>query len=247
MSRSLFRRLVLTATTVALVGLVVTVLHPVNSTLLRLGLLASVGGLWLGSLILLWNFKPLRWSLLGLPVAMAIAFVLPGRPPEPDALRERYLARLERFDGTPYHWGGENARGIDCSGLPRKALREALLLQGLAGANGWALREAASQWWFDTSAKAMGEGYRGNTIPVGVSGTVRDLDGDRLAPGDLAVTDSGVHVMVYFGNGRWIQAAPEVGFVTTLNGKKDDNAWFGQPVTIHRWRVLDNGSGPRSL
>jgi hypothetical protein len=64
------------------------------------------------------------------------------------------------------------------------------------------------------------------------------MEGPGLEPGDLAVTDLGLHILAYVGGGRWIQADPEIGSVVTLNGRDDDNIWFRVPVTIHRWRVL---------
>ena len=65
------------------------------------------------------------------------------------------------------------------------------------------------------------------------------MDYANLSPGDLAVTDNGVHVMVYLGDGKWIQADPGIGAVATLDGRTADNGWFHVPVTTHRWRVLD--------
>ena len=33
-----------------------------------------------------------------------------------------YVAVAERFVGTPYHWGGRESLGLDCSGLVQQAL-----------------------------------------------------------------------------------------------------------------------------
>lgn len=225
----------------ALAGVVASVLNPVNSTLLRLGFLASAGGLWLGLLAVSWKCRPARLALLLVAVGLAVPFALPGRAIDAAALRSDYLRRMAAFEGTRYHWGGEGPRGIDCSGLPRRALRDALFSQGLRRANGRACREFARQWWFDTSAQALGEGYRGNTRPLGLTGTIRTMDYAPLSPGDLAVTDNGLHVLAYAGGGKWIQADPGIGAVATLDGRTADNAWFDMPVTVHRWRLLDEG------
>jgi cell wall-associated NlpC family hydrolase len=146
---------------------------------------------------------------------------------------------MRGFEGTRYLWGGEGRKGIDCSGLPRRALREALQEDGWSHGNGSAFREWARQWWFDTSAKAMGEGYQGFTRPIGIEGKLRELDFNRLDPGDLAVTRSGVHVMIYLGNGSWIQADPKPGKVVISNPATDPSVWFDMEVGIHRWTVLE--------
>lgn len=175
------------------------------------------------------------------PVLAAVPVMLPGGEIDSEELRADYVRRPGLFEGTRYYWGGENARGIDCSGLPRRALRDALLAHGVRHGNGWAIREWVGQWWFDASARALAEGYRGYTVPVGVGGKIRDMDHVALRPGDLAVTASGVHILAYAGGGRWIQSDPGLGRVVTLDGRVDENGWFLSAVTVHRWRVLAEG------
>ena len=127
---------------------------------------------------------------------------------------------------------------MDFRGLPRRALRDALLAYGAQHFNGRAFRGYVEQWWFDASAKALGDGYRDYTSPVGITGTIQKMAYRDLAPGDLAVTTSGVHVLAYVGDGRWIQADPGTGAVVTLDGRTGANRWFLTPVTIHRWQIL---------
>jgi cell wall-associated NlpC family hydrolase len=115
-----------------------------------------------------------------------------------------------------------------------------LFAYGVKNFNSRALRSSVEQWYFDTSAKALGEAYRDFTIPVGITGTIEKMDYSQLALGDLAVTDDGVHVLAYVGDGKWIQAEPAVGKVVTLDGRKDANGWFSVPVTTHRWKLLTN-------
>ena len=91
-------------------------------------------------------------------------------------------------------------------------MRDALLAYGVRHGNGRAIREWVGQWWFDASARALAEGYRGYTVPVGMGGTIREMDYGKLRPGDLAVTVSGVHILAYAGGGRWIQADAGLGW-----------------------------------
>ena len=239
MKHKLFRRLVLICTLGALFGIFLIPLNPVNSKLLRLAFLGCVVGTWLGFAILIWSQKHVRFLALLLPILVSLLLMLPGGKMDSDELRNDYLRRMAEFKDTKYFWGGESSRGIDCSGLPRRALRDALLAYGFKHFNGDAFRQYVEQWWYDASAKALGEGYRNYTRPLDVTGTIQEMSYDTLVPGDLAVTTSGVHILAYVGDGQWIQADPSIGKVATLSGRNDDNPWFRVPVTTHRWRVLD--------
>ena len=197
-----------------------------------------VAGTWAGLLILAWRRKAIRIGMLLFPFLLAIPFCLPGPHMKESEVRDDYVRRMLKLAGTKYVWGGESSRRIDCSGLPRRALRDSLLVYGLRHGNGAAFRVYLEQWWFDASAKALGDGYRNYTKPIGLSGTIREMDYRSLLPGDLAVTLSGIHVLVYAGEGRWLQADPGIGRVVLLNGREDDNGWFNTPVTAHRWQIL---------
>lgn len=234
----MWRRLALILTLAALAGIFFILLQPENLKVLQIGLMACLIGLWVGVTALGWNRK--RWRIAGLmlPIIVAIPFLLPGGEIDPQALRHDYVRRMNEFEGTKYSWGGESFRGIDCSGLPRRAYRDALLVYGIRHGNGRALRGYLEQWWFDASAKALGEGYRGYTSPIGTSGTIRTMDYEALMPGDLAVTTSGRHILAYAGGGRWIQADPGIGAVATFDGRTDQNGWLSVPVTTHRWHHL---------
>jgi cell wall-associated NlpC family hydrolase len=131
-------------------------------------------------------------------------------------------------------WGGEGRRGIDCSGLPRRAYRDALF------ANGRAFRLFAQQWWFDASARALGNRHRNDTVALETTGTLREMDYAALQPGDLAVTSNGVHLLVFLGRDSWIHADPGAGAVITMNGRSSTNGWLRSNVTTHRWRELQN-------
>lgn len=231
----LIQRLVFIA---GITGLVALVVWPYHDGILRYGLPLSLAAAWSVALGFVWRRKITKKILLALPVLAAIPFLLPGRPMDRDRLRFRYLAALRSMEGVPYLWAGESSGGIDCSGLPRRALRDALWETGWRESNGAAFREWAKQWWFDTSAKALGENHRDFTYPLGLSGKLRKLDFQKFAPGDLAVTADGRHVMVYLGDGDWIQADPGPSKVTIAKPATDPNPWFDAPVTMQRWTVF---------
>lgn len=234
------RRLIAIAALGAVAGLFIIPLNPVNSRLLNIALLLCLAGAWLGIVFFAWRWKAPRIGALVLPVLWGIPFVLPGAAINRDELRRDYVKRMMEREGTTYVWGGESPRGIDCSGLPRRALRDALLSYGVRHGSGRAFRAAAENWWFDASAKALGDGYRQYTVPAGIDGTIREMDYENLVPGDLAVTASGIHVLAYAGEGRWIQADPEIGAVATLEGRNSENVWFTEPVRIFRWKILES-------
>lgn len=223
----------------SLTGIIAMVVWPFHDAVLRYGLPLSLAVCWVASLSYAWRWKAARFSLWILPVLAAAPFFLPSKPMDPAKLHDRYISALRRLEGTPYLWGGESRWGIDCSGLPRRALRNALRETGVRTANGAAFREWGRQWWFDSSAKALGENYRGFTRPLGVAGKLEDLDTSSLSAGDLAVTDDGKHVMVFMEADKWIQANPVTWKVDIGRPVPDENVWFNARVTVHRWMVLE--------
>lgn len=233
------RRLLLILTLGAIAALFVLPFNPVNNTLSKLTYLAAIFTAFTGSLLLLWRFPRLRFLPILFAGLVSLPFLLPGRPLEQNTLRQAYIDELRNFEGCLYYWGGESRFGIDCSGLPRRSLINALIRQSIPGFNASALRHAVGLWWYDASAKAISEGYRDETIPLGNDGKLRELDLAKLSTGDLAVTQGGAHMLVYLGDGNWIQADPGVGKVITENSLRDSNPWFSYRVTTHRWRVFE--------
>jgi hypothetical protein len=173
----MLRKLGRLGSVIGITGIVSLTFWPYHDGALRYGLPMSIACVWVSALIFLWPRRTWRIGMVMLPVLVSVPFALPGKPFNQQELRDRYVTEMKGFEGTRYLWGGEGRTGIDCSGLPRRALREALLEDGWAHGNGSGFRGWAQQWWFDTSAKAMGEGYRGFTRPVGVEGKMRELDG----------------------------------------------------------------------
>lgn len=220
------------------IGVFILLRNPIHSKLLNLAFLLCIVGTWATLSFLLWRKKVARLVMVAIPFLAAIPFLLPGNWINPIELRDDYLKRVNQFENTPYVWGGENSHGIDCSGLPRRSLRDALFAYGIRHGNGDAIREAATQWWYDTSAQALSQGYRDATIDLAITSTVRDIDTSQLQPGDLAITTNGIHLIVYAGMGKWIQADPGTGHVVTLDGRTADNTWFDMPISMHRWNLL---------
>lgn len=235
------RRLTLILTIGAVAWVVLVATQPVHRRAAQVALIVAASGAWAGLVALAWRRRRLRAAVLSTPVLLLVPFVLPRGEIDREELRTDYVERVTAFDGTRYVWGGESALGIDCSGLPRRALRDALLAYGLRHASGAAFRLFAEQWWHDASAQALGEGHREFTTRLDVLGRIDALDTTALAPGDLAVTNDSRHLLVYVGRGRWAQAEPGLGRVVTLHGRNDPNEWFEIPVTTHRWTVLADG------
>lgn len=241
MSRDVSLRRVAFGLWVALFPLVVVMLlWPVNSHSLRMGVLISLGGLILGSLVFAWQRRGVFFSILSTYFAMGVFLLLPGRPHETLlALQKPYIEAMAAYEGVPYLWGGENRFGMDCSGLVRKGFETALLKKGLFTLNPFLIRGAIGLWWNDTTANGIGKGYDGRTIPVTTCLSLNSLDSALLLPGDMAVTTSGAHVMAYLGNNKWIGADPGEMKVTIFTIPEDKNGWFSCPMNIVRWNKIE--------
>ena len=69
------------------------------------------------------------------------------------------------------------------------------------------------------------------------------MDPDAAAVGDMAVTEDGVHVLVYVGDQTWMEADPVFGRVVR-ESVPSDMAWFETPVVLVRWKVLADPGDP---
>jgi hypothetical protein len=226
-----------------LIGILVSVASQIpieHSKTLNFLLLLGLFTAGLAALGLWGRHKSVRFALFAAGAISIVPFVLPGRPLDTAALRQDYVARIKSFEGTEYYWGGESHRGIDCSGLPRRALRDALIAQAIGTFNGRGFRAAFEQWWFDSSALALAAGYRDFAKKLDGGGKINELDTAALLPGDFAVTASGTHLLAYVGDGKWSQADPGLNVVITQHGQKERNSWFQTEVTLHRWSLLQD-------
>jgi hypothetical protein len=211
---------------------------PVSSRLTRCAVLVLVLGLWCTLVVLVWRRKLVRLGLLFLSLVLVVFLVAPARVrPDPVTLRRDYVQALRRYSGVRYSWGGENFTGMDCSGLVRRGLMDALFWRGLRSMNPELVRYSIWLWWRDFSASELGEGFM--TIYYLDTPSLNALEPARLREGDLAVTAGGEHVLAYLGDQLWIEADPMAKRVLTVNAPSPDNAWFQQPMKIVRWRVLD--------
>lgn len=215
-----------------------TVYTPIPFTLLKIAALVCVGLLFLG---VVFGWRHGKWVGFGSAALLASLMLWPAKAPDVPGLRSRYIAALNSYSGTPYVWGGENGRGIDCSGLMRRAMIDALWSQGWARQDAGCWREAVHIWWRDCSAREMKAGYDGRIAELFPAKSLNALDTSSLQPGDLAVLKSGVHVLAFVGGQTWIQADPNLAnggdkvIHTTAPSK---NGWFGQSVVICRWKIL---------
>jgi hypothetical protein len=223
----------------ALGFLIALALFPVSYRVTRLASLGLAFVVWFGFIALLWRQRVLRFALLGLTLLVASFLALPSRTvPPTEILRTDYLAGLQRYEGVSYYWGGETSRGIDCSGLIRRGLIDALFRRGIRTFDSGLVRRAIGLWWHDCTASALGDQHRNLTVRVLDTPSVNVLDHSKILPGDLAVTRSGIHVMAYLGNNRWIEADPGAGSVITVTAPSADNSWFQTPMNIVRWSIL---------
>jgi len=166
-----------------------------------------------GGLLFSFKNKKAQLAILLFFSLIALPFFFPSKSINSKAISQSYLSKLTSYKDSTYFWGGEAKLGIDCSGLPRKAYRLALLQYGITHFNGRATRLYLEHWWFDTSAQALSESYRDFTKPLPVTGKISQLDNPNLQAGDIAITANKMHALVYLGYNNWIQAEPGAGKV----------------------------------
>ncbi len=167
--------------------------------------------------------------------------VLGSKPPYVNLLRDTYVGRLRSFDGAPYRHGGEIVTGIDCAGLARSGLWQAMAFDGVRTLNPRLLGPMLWEfWWRDVDARDLLDGKYGYTRKIGHANRLAGYDSLLLEKGDMAVTDDGGHVMIYLGNGRWVEAnSDDTKVVINKAPAGTKRKRFNVPVTLVRWWVLD--------
>lgn len=212
--------------------------YPVRNSPLRLGIAACAAAFPPLILFLVWKWKIMRWTLMAL-LAIPIGFLfLPGAKPDAGRLRERYITTLRGYTGTRYTWGGENGRGVDCSGLIRAAMFDACIAEGIRTANPGLLRHALWLWWNDASAHELSLGYDGQVIALAPPMPLKQAESQML-PGDFATWPDGVHVIAKLHKGDWIEADPESNHVqifTVAGNPVREN----QAALPCRWQILQS-------
>ena len=155
-----------------------------------------------------------------------------------DEITRMYLANLRSSRGIEYVWGGEGMMGLDCSGLPRRSMINALMKYAYLRFNGNALVSALDLWVNDASARELMHGYGGRVTVDNYRYKINSGRSDIHA-GDMAVTYGGVHVMVYLDKQTIIQAEPERSKVV-IDSIPSNNAWYEVDVCRIRWNIGGN-------
>jgi hypothetical protein len=225
------------------VGTLLCLLIPMRYTLLKVGLLGGGFAVWYLALALFGNRRWVR-AVCGIVAAFTVAvlvfLMLPGGSYDPNALRREYVRCLLSYRGTLYVWGGGSRLGIDCSGLVERGLIDADIEQAAATLNPRLARAGLSLWWHNRSARALGEGYRGDTTPLREEPSLDKANYSVIEPGDLAVLSDGVHVLAYVGSRTWIEADPAAMRVVLARSPRDKDYYFNSPIRLMRWRMLNH-------
>jgi hypothetical protein len=171
-------------------------------------------------------------------MALCLGTLINQSPINTKTLNQLYVNQLTSYKNVTYVWGGESGFGVDCSGLPRRSMINALLIYSVTRLNGNSLIQALDYWWNDASALEMLNGYKGRMFVSDMTFTINESEKVSINPGDLAVTANGTHVMVFIDSKHVIQAEPGAGMVI-INNVPSENPWLYQDVKLVRWSSLN--------
>src|SRR3954471_24679946 len=87
--------------------------QPINDAAARAGILSGIAIGSAGAVMASWRSRAGIAALVAVAVIGCASLLQPGL----DVRGGDYATALLAYRGTPYIWGGENRRGIDCSGL----------------------------------------------------------------------------------------------------------------------------------
>jgi len=233
-------------TLILVAGSAATLLSPIVTSYVRL--LYVISGIMtfmtICSLIIRYRPRAFFW-IISVIVLVGLWGWLGSSAVDQQSLRSAYVRELSLFQGTPFVWGGETRHGIDCSGLARTALWRAMLKEGIQHRNPRLLGPMLWKfWWKDLSANSILSNPYGYTRIIGHCESLSEpnslkLDHTSLRPGDLAVTDSGEHVMVFLKGGIWIEASPADWKVVANPVEGSTRGYFNMPVTLLRWWMFE--------
>lgn len=199
------------------------------------------GGLVLGALLaaaalayITFIFNRIRRPAIGVTAILATTIAIaPIRTSHAD-LQSASLQEAMGYLNAPYVWGGESHLGIDCSGLPRAALRQATLRLFFENRDPALLRVFAFNWLIDVPAKGMLAG-RGNDV-VASAKSILELPTEARVTGNLVATADGTHVMMVVDERHVIEADPAIGHVVKLEISDKSSPWTTRPVVALRPR-----------
>jgi hypothetical protein len=223
-----------------LFGFIVLCAYPIRDSRIRISMLFLVMIIWLSSLGLIWRSRKIRFGYLILTGCAILFLCMPSRTIRVHDLRACYVQSLQRYTSVDYMWGAESWMGIDCSGLIRQGFIDALWIYGLKTFNGALVRKGLVLWMYDSSAKALRDGYHSTTNKIAEAESINSLDSNQLEPGDFVVIKSGAHCLAYLGDRKWIQADPSAKKVVINQAPVTDSGWFEMPVCIMRWSAIES-------
>lgn len=233
------KRTLITIWLIVVVALIVNFAFPIRTGLTRMSLLALTFLTISGGIALTWRIRILRFLIVGICIAVSLFLFWPSASsPDPTVLRWLYIQHLQKYKETKYVYGGENRLGVDCSGLVREGMIEALLSYGIVHHHPGAVRAALHLWWHDSNAIMLGK-MPELTRPVKGQDYVALHNTSGIEAGDLALTQSGSHVLAYLGNNRWIEADPGLNRTHVFTLDDEFKHLSDELVLFVRWRWLE--------